>query len=429
MTTAGWQILVFLACLVGVGAFEGAETALLAADRLRIRVLAKAKRAGAELSLDLLQRRDQILVTLLVCSTLLSAAAAALATSLIEDWLGTTVGATLLATFGVTIVVLVFGQVLPKNVARSHAEPILIGASRPLFGLDLLLLPVTAAASLVVHLMLRLLRGGRHGRPVTREDLRVLVQDVHGDTGPLRQEKRMLQSILDFGHTTAREVMVPMPSVASLDKESSLDMLRALVRRRGYTRIPVFDQRVDQVAGVVQVFDVLLDPEKGETIEDYMRPVTLVPETKRIDRLMVEMQRRGESMVVVVNEFGSCTGVVTMEDIVEEIMGELADEHEVGVKRIRSLGEGVYIVDALTDIDDLNEELKLDLPKLRYDTLGGLVMRKLGRIPREGERFDLSGVSFEVIEVYPFGVKSVKLSMGDRQSQAHRKPGRSRDES
>ncbi len=391
MTTPGWQILIFFACLLGIAAFEGAETALLVADRLRLRVLAKAKRAGAELSLDLLQRRDQILVTLLVCSTLVSTAAAAIATSLIEDWIGTTAGATILATFGVTIVVLIFGQVFPKSIARSRSESILIGASRPLFGLDMLLLPVTAAASLIVHLTLRLLRGGRHGRPVTREDLRVLVQDVRGDTGPLRQEKRMLQSILDFGHTTAREVMVPMPSVASLEKESSIDMLKALVRRRGFTRIPVFDHRVDRIAGVVHIFDVLLDPERGDRAEAYMRPVTLVPETKRIDRLMVEMQRRGESMVVVVNEFGSCTGVVTMEDIVEEIMGELADEHEVGVKRIRSLGEGIYIVDALTDIDDLNEELKLDLPKLRYDTVGGLVMRRLGEFPGRENGSTLAG--------------------------------------
>lgn len=238
----------------------------------------------------------------------------------------------------------------------------------------------------------------------------------------------MLQSILDFGHTTAREVMVPMPSVVSLDRDASVDMLRALVRRRGYTRIPIFDHRVDRVVGVVHVFDVLLDPDRGETMEGYMRPVTLVPETKRIDRLMVEMQRRGESMVVVVNEFGSCTGAVTMEDIVEEIMGELADEHEVGVKRIRSLGEGTYIVDALTDIDDLNEELKLDLPKLRYDTLGGLVMRRLGRIPREGERFEIGGVTFEVIEVHPFGVKSVMLSMGPQEPDPLGRPGRNRED-
>jgi magnesium and cobalt transporter len=106
-----------------------------------------------------------------------------------------------------------------------------------------------------------------------------------------------------------------------------------------------------------------------------------------------------------------------MEDIVEEIMGEMADEHEVGVKRIRSLGEGTYIVDALTDIDDLNEELGLDLPKLRYDTVGGMVMRRLGRIPHEGERFELSGVEFEVVETYPYGVRTVKLTMPQTQTE------------
>jgi CBS domain containing-hemolysin-like protein len=288
-----------------------------------------------------------------------------------------------------------------------------MGASRPLFALDLLLLPVTATVSAIVNGVLRALKRKRTNI-VTREDLKVLVQEVRGGTGSLHHEKRMLQSILDFGTTTAREVMVPMPSVVSIDREASTDMLRTTLRRREYTRIPVFERRVDRVVGVVHVFDVLLDAQGGKTMEDYMRPVTFVPETKRIDRLMVEMQTRGESIVVVVNEFGSCIGIVTMEDIIEEIMGELADEHEEGVKRIRSIGEGSYIVDALTDIDDLNEELRLDLPKLRYDTVGGLILRRLGRIPQEGEQLEMSGLVFEVVEVYAYGVRTVKLTLTNK---------------
>jgi CBS domain containing-hemolysin-like protein len=283
-------------------------------------------------------------------------------------------------------------------------------AARPLFALDLLLLPATAGAGIVVGLVLRILRRGRRDL-ITREEMRVLVRDVRVDTATLLQEKRMLQSILDFGQTTSREVMVPMPSVVSIEKDSSIDLLRSTVRRRGVTRVPVFERRVDRIVGVVHVLEVLIDTEVGDTVAEYMRPITLVPETKRIDRLMIEMQRRGESMVVVVNEFGSCIGIVTMEDIVEEIMGEFADEHEVGVRRIRSLGAGTYIIDALTDIDDLNEELGLHLPKLRYDTVGGLVMRRLGRIPQEGEKFEFAGILFEIVEVYPYGVRTVKLTL------------------
>ncbi len=406
MTTPVEAIL-FVACLLGVAFFEGSETSLLVSDRLRLRSTAKARHLGTDLSLDLLGRRDQVLVTLLTASTLCSTAAAAIATSLVEDLLGLTTLAAVVTSISVTIVVLIFGQVLPKGIARQHAEAILTAIARPLFALDLLLLPVTAG----VRWLARVLRGGRRGVILTREEIKLLAQDVPIETGTLRQETRMLQSILDFGHTTAREVMVPMPAVVSLDSTSSIDMLRAVVRRRPYTRIPVFERRVDRVIGVVNVFDALSDPDAGETIEVHMRPVTMVPETKQIDRLMVEMQRRAESMVVVVNEFGSCTGILTMEDIVEEIMGELADEHEVGVRRIRPLGEGVFIVDALTDIDDINEELGLELPKVRYDTIGGLVLRRLGRIPQEGEQFALGGVGFEVVETYPYGVRTLKLTL------------------
>jgi len=411
------QALLFLVCLIGVALFEGMEMALLASERMRLRAHARSRKGGGDLALDLLNRREQILVTLLVCNTLAAAAAAALATGLAHRWMGPTAAATLAATVVVTIVILVFGQVLPKAAARPRAESVLTGASRPLFALDLLLLPVTAAASVVIHLTLGLLRRDRRGAPVTRQDLKVLVQDVGGETGPLRQEKRMLQSILDFGHTTAREVMVPMPSVVTVARDSSLEMFRTLVRRRPYTRIPVHERRTDRIVGIVLLFDVLLDPGRGETVEAYVRPVTFVPETKRIDRLMVEMQRRGETMVIVVNEFGSCTGMLTMEDIVEEIMGELADDHEVGVKRIRSLGDGVYIVDALTDIDDLNEELGLELPKSRYDTIGGLIMRRLGRIPQEGEGLDYDGVVLEVLEAYPYGVRTVKLKVPSQRAE------------
>jgi len=417
MSAPGLQLALFILCIAGIAIFEGVEIALVASDRIRLRAAPASRRTGAELSLDLLQRRDSVLVTLLAGSTLASAAAAALATSLIEDHhLGPT-ATTLISTLAVTLIALVFGQVIPKSVAQVRPETILMRAARPLFALDLLMLPVTAAAGLVVNLILGILRRGRRDF-ITRDEMRLLVRDVRVDTATLRQEKRMLQSILDFGSTTAREVMIPMPAVVSIEKDSSVDMLRSSVRRRGVTRIPVFDRRVDRVVGVIHIFDVLLNPDSGETVEDFMRPITLVPETKRIGRLMLEMQRRSESMVVVVNEFGSCTGIVTMEDIVEEIMGEFADEHEVGVRRIRSLAAGTYIVDAMTDIDDLNEELGLDLPKLRYDTVGGLVMRRLGRIPEEGETFEFSGILFEVVEAYPYGVRTVKLTLNPQEDES-----------
>lgn len=410
MTVTGLEAILLVVCLLGSALFSGTELSLIASVRHRLRSLGESRQISVDLTLDLLHRRAKILVTILIWGTLVNTAAAALGTSLLQGVIGATATTTIVTTIVLTIVILVFGEIVPKSVGRAHPEAILVGASRPLFALDLLFFPITAMANGLVHLVLKLL-GGKREDVLTREDLKMLTQEVRGDTGKLHHEQRMLESIFDFGRTTAREVMVPMPSVVSIEKEASLDMLRAMLRRREYTRIPVFDRRVDRVVGVVHVFDALLDPLSGKTMEESMRPITLVPETNRIDRLMVEMQRRGESMVVVINEFGSCIGIVTVEDIIEEIMGELADEHEVGVKMIRTLGKRTYIVDALTDIDDLNDELALDLPKIGYDTVGGLVLRKLGRIPQEGERVELSGVTLEVVEVYPFGVRTLKLML------------------
>jgi CBS domain containing-hemolysin-like protein len=165
---------------------------------------------------------------------------------------------------------------------------------------------------------------------------------------------------------------------------------------------------VDAIIGFVNVFDVLYDPDPSPDVARYQRAIHIVPETSRIHRVMVELQRRRESMALVVNEFGTCIGIVTLEDIVEEIMGELADEHEEVHLSIQRVGDG-YVVDSSLDIDDLNNELGLSLPKGRYDTVGGLILGRLGRIPKVGERVSTEDAELEVLAVHEYGLKRVKV--------------------
>ncbi|MEZ4648929.1 MAG: hemolysin family protein [Candidatus Eisenbacteria bacterium] len=407
------QILLYVLLIVlGVGAsayFSAIEISIISANRLKLRQQAKQGNATATLALSLLNDQEHVLATTLIGLNLANLATAAFVTSLIEGWLGVGWRASLLSTGVATLVLLVMGEILPKVYASRHATVFVTRNARPIQATEQLFLPATAVIRLFLGLLLRSLRKAPQQPLVTREDLKHLVREVKGDTGHGRKEKKMLGSLLGFTETTAREVMVPMTEVIAIEKGSGISLARALAKRHGFTRLAVYERRIDKVTGVVNIKDVLFDKDPDETVAHYVRPALLVPETKRIDRLLVELQRSEQTMAIVVSEFGSCVGIVTLEDIVEEIVGEMAEEHEVGVRKIREIAPGTYVVDALTDIDDLNDELGLELPKGRFDTLAGLLLKHYGRIPTEGERCRISEVEMEIVDAHQFGIGSVKL--------------------
>ena len=416
MSTLTLELVLFILAAAASAWFSAVEIALTAANPLRLRHDAREGSATARLALEVLGDRERVLATTLVGINLSNITAASVATGglqrLLEDhWRPWQIS--LLTTGGVTLVLLLVSEITPKSYAKQRADRFLITAARPVLATEQLLLPVAALVRGYLALLLRLL-GRTPRRPmITRDELKILVHDVKSETGPSLKEKKMLRSALDFRETTAREVMLPMSEVVSIEREGSADLLRTLVRRYGFTRLPVYERRVDRVIGLVNVFDLLFDPQPDEEIARYIREPVLVPETKRIDRLMAQMQRERQTMAVVVSEFGSCIGIVTMEDIVEEIVGELSEEHEVGTRKIRQLSPRSWVIDALTDIDDVNEELGLELPKGKFDTINGLVLRRLGHIPAEGESFVLGGVEIEVVDAHRYGVRSVKLTLRD----------------
>jgi CBS domain containing-hemolysin-like protein len=207
--------------------------------------------------------------------------------------------------------------------------------------------------------------------------------------------------------------MVPISEVALLLETARTEELIELVRMQPYTRIPVYRERVDQIVGLVNVFDVLYDQHRKTFLRPYVRPIRLVPDTKGIDKLFLEMQQARESLAVVVNEFGTCMGIVTLEDIIEEIFGELADEHEDATPEIEKKGPGHFRVSARTDIDDLNDETGLSIPKLGFETVGGYVLHRLGRIPKKGETFTDRDLSVHVVEADRYGVKVVEMVRGE----------------
>jgi CBS domain containing-hemolysin-like protein len=228
-----------------------------------------------------------------------------------------------------------------------------------------------------------------------------------------KDEKRLLQSIVDFGDTLVREVMTPRPDIVALQGDATVADLRALFREQEYSRFPVYNENLDNVLGVIRVKDLLkIDdtaPER-QSIMPLVRPATFVPETKRVPELLKEFQRRQVQMAIVVDEYGGTAGLVTIEDLLEEIVGEIRDEDDVESEPVVDEGNGSYVFSAKVSFDDLRERLDLEIESEGFETVGGYILSRLGRVPAVGESFDLDGMVVEVLEAERRRIHKVRIT-------------------
>jgi CBS domain containing-hemolysin-like protein len=314
-----------------------------------------------------------------------------------------------------TCVLLVLSEIVPKAYFRHHADPMLVKSSAVWKVLSWALAPITFPVEIVTRFVFRLFGTRPKSLYTTRDEIKLVLQESAERGGLEQHEQEMLESTLDYATTIVREVMVPISEVALLLETARSEELISLARMQGHTRVPVYRERVDQIVGLVNVFDVLYDKQKKTFIRPYVRAARLVPDTKGIDKLFLEMQRARESLAVVVNEFGACIGIVTLEDIIEEIFGELSDEHEDATPEILKKGPGRFRVSARTDIDDLNDQTGFAIRKVGFETVGGYVLHHLGRIPQKGETFSDGDLSVHVVEADRYGVKMVEVVRTERE--------------
>jgi putative hemolysin len=399
-----------VACLVATTFFSAAEMAFIAANRLRLRHLAEEGNATAAAYLESFRHPERLLSTAMMGVTIAHIVAASAMTFALFPRLGGT--AWLVAAASVTPVMLVFGEIIPKAVAREWATELILSFFRPLIWLSRLLTPFVALANGIVGLVLRLVGGPRVDTRqfVSREELKALLQLEPGEAAVSTQEAEMIDKIFDLGDTTVREVMVPLVDVIMLPETATVDDVVALIRQRGFSRIPIHGQRETNVVGIVTSMDLLRRGGQARSLGEIMRPPTFVPETKRIDDLLREMQKSRNQLAIVVDEYGGATGIVTLEDIVEQIVGEIHDEHDRTPATVERLPDGSYWVAARTHIDELNEALDWSLPKQDYETVAGLVLATLHRIPRTGEEFQIPGYTITVLEADARRVGAVKIT-------------------
>ncbi len=319
-------------------------------------------------------------------------AADSLATYLFLQW--GVPNAAVWSTVVMTVAILLFGEILPKTVAVSTGDRTALRIAPLLNAVKGVLTPLTAAFLWITDGLVRIFGGHPHGGPyVTEDDIKTLV-NVGVEQKVLEEEEReLIHSIIEFGDTIVREVMTPRTDMVTVSVTSSPRRALDLVIAEGYSKLPVYDETVDNVIGVVHDRELFISLSNGTiastNLRTLMRPVTLVPENKRISELLREMQRAKYSLAIVLDEYGGTAGLVTMEDLLEEIVGEIRDEHDEGEEEaIRRLSGDEWVVEAGTNIEDLNNALEIALPHEEFETIGGYIVGLFGRLPREGEEID-----------------------------------------
>jgi putative hemolysin len=399
--THDWVLLFFLFLTLIVAAISaGAETALTSVNRLRIRNLAEEGDASARRITRLLQRPQTFLTTILVVSNVAVITGSSLATIIAVDLDFN--GAEIISTTLLSLIVLIFCEITPKSIAVQAPERWARWLVGPVEAIMFVLRPLVIALTWITSGMVRLFGGrGSHYSTqfVTEDELRLLVE-VGEEEGVLEEEEReMIDNVFDLSDTSVREIMVPRIDMVTVEADDDIREATQLILQGGQSRIPVYEDTIDNIIGVLYAKDLLrvYAQNQRETIRGLLRPPLFVPESKRLDDLLREMQSQRVHLAIAVDEYGSVAGLVTIEDVVETIIGDIQDEYDVEEQLFEAIGENEFILDAKVSLDEFEELVDRKLPEDGYETVGGFVISQLDKIPSVGDTVRFQDMAFNVL--------------------------------
>ncbi|MCS6949708.1 MAG: hemolysin family protein [Armatimonadota bacterium] len=419
-----------IALTLATAFFAMAESALRALHSARVRELVEEGVSNARLLERLVSHADRSIATAQAGMTLSSLLAAVVAVTTLSQgvarllqplatsgaWqVATDTGGMLIVTLLVALLVLAMGMVVPRTLAEKHAEKVALRLAKPLWGCVWLLSPFVAAAVALSNALLRpfRLRAEFSPRVLTPEEIISLV-DAGEEQGVIEEEEReMIQSVLEFPDTIVRKVMTPRIDMHCVPVEASLQEVLDIIRNTGHSRIPVYEGTVDNIIGVVYAKDLLkLYPHLEEfDLRRVMRPPYFIPETKKVDELMREFRTKKTQIAIVRDEYGGTSGLVTLEDILEELVGEIHDEYDVEETPFEQLDNHTYRADGRTPVEDVNDKTGLHLPTDEYDTIGGFVFGLLGRPAQAGEQIAYGRANFIVEEADGRRIRKLRIEV------------------
>ena len=402
--------LIILICLSAF--FSSAETSMTTVNKIRIQSLAEQGDKRALILLTVVEDSGKLLSTILIGNNIVNISASSLATTITMRLFGN--AAVSVSTGIITLLVLIFGEITPKTMASLHAEKMALSYARIIQFLMFLLTPVIFLVNKMAKGVLTLLRvdDSVKGNTITEHELRTLVNVGHKEGVIETEERQMIYNVFDFGDSQAQDVMVPRIDVTFADVNSSYEDLIQLFREEKHTRFPVFEETTDNIIGIVNVKDLLLTEKKDFTLRKILRDAYFTYEYKKTSELLMEMKEHSVSFAVVLDEYGATSGIVTLEDLVEEIVGDIHDEYDIEEEDdlTEILPGKEYLALGSARLDDLDEVLHLDIESDDYDSIGGYIIEQLDRFPEKGESVITdSGIRLVVDKVERNRIESVHI--------------------
>ena len=407
------QVAIFIVCLLLSAFFSASETALLSVSKIRIRTLAEEGNKKAKNVEKLLENTDALLSTILVGNNLVNILATSLTTSLAISMFGSSgVG---IATAIVTVLILIFGEITPKSLSAKYSDTLALSVAQVLSFLVVLFKPIVVVLNFITGLIIRLFGGKLEVSPaITEEEIKTVVTVGH-EAGVLEtEEKEMIHNVFAFSDTEIREIMTPRINVVSVGDDVTYEELMETYKKEQFSRLLVHSQSYDEVIGVLNMKDLLFKNIEPSTfnVTDYMRDAYIVYEFNHVSDVFASMRNARVSMAVVLDEYGVMSGLVTFEDIIEEIVGNIDDEYDKEEEElIKQIGERSYLVDGTMSFNEINDEIGTHFESEEFESIGGMVLGACNGVPALHHKLILDEVEIEVEKIHKNRIALLKLTM------------------
>ncbi|MGG7325830.1 HlyC/CorC family transporter [Clostridium baratii] len=407
------QIILLVILLVLSGFFSMSETALMSLSKIRIRHMVEEGVKGSKLVEKLIEDPNRLLGAILIGNNIVNIGASAIATSLAVKIFNGSESAVAVSTAIMTVLVLIFGEITPKSIAKQKSEQVALKVSKPVQFCVAVFKPFVAMFTAISSVFIKLFGGDPKATEpfITEEELKTMV-GVSEEEGVLEDvEKEMIFNVFDFADLQVKDVMVQRVDVTAIDVNDGYEDILKVIQEDQFSRIPVYDDTIDDIVGVLNVKDLIIADKRDckFKVTDYMREPLYTFEFKKITELFNEMKKSRNHMAVVLDEYGGTVGIVTIEDVVEEIVGDIEDEYDKEREMIEVIKEDEYIVEGSARLDDISDLIGVNMESEEFDSVGGLVIGELGRIPEAQEEVTIGKIRFVVEEVEKNRIMKVRI--------------------
>lgn len=408
--------LILLVCIVMVAFFSSSEASLISVNKIRVRHLEQTGSKSAAAVNRVVGKHEKFFATILFTENLFIILASSVGTVLVISYLGENVLSTLVATLGLTVLIVTFGEVTPKSLATRASDRWSLVVARPVEIIMTLETVVIFLFTLLPRLIVRLSGGPQQlsSPTITEGELRMLIDMAEAEGTVESTEADMLEKVFHFGDSQVHEIMTPRTEIVWVANHTTLDDFLKIYSQASHTRFPVFEGDTENIVGTLFVKDLLQSMARGglrphRSVTTLLRNAHFVPETKLVSELFFELRRAGQQMAIIVDQFGGVAGLVTLKRLMEVVVGPVGEEGEPAPESIEVIGEDIYEVEGGTGMQEINEELGLSLPEGNYQTIAGFILERLGRIPEEGESVFYKDLRLEVKEMKRVKIERVEI--------------------